>query len=64
MTGKETKMTGKEKIKDVKVKDDIRKTNYGENAADVKTDAMKKHEHVPYNAKGDTRNAQNTVENR
>lgn len=57
-------MTDKEKAKDIKIKDDIRKTGYGINADDAKIDARNKHDHVPYDVKGDTRNGQNTVGNR
>lgn len=57
-------MTDKEKAKDGKIKDDIRKTGYGVNADDAKVDARNKSKHIPYDAKSDTRNGQNTVENR
>jgi hypothetical protein len=57
-------MTAKENAKDIKAKSDIRKTNYGVSAEDTKVDAKNKHDHVPYDAKGDTKNRQNTVENR
>jgi hypothetical protein len=64
--GKEltTKMTAKEKEKDVKEKTDIRNANYGENADEAKVDAENKKKHVPYDPKGDTKNRQNTVRNR
>ena len=57
-------MTAKENAKDIKAKSDISKTNYGVNVEDTKVDAKSKHDHVPYDAKGDTKNRQNTVENR
>ena len=59
-----TKMTTKENEKDVKAKTDIRKANYGVNADDAKVDAENKKKHVPYDPKGDTKNRQNTVQNR
>jgi hypothetical protein len=60
----ETKMTTKENAKDIKAKDDIRKANYGVNADEAKVDAKNKHDHIPYDPKGDTKNRQNTVQNR
>ena len=57
-------MTTKETVKDVKAKTEIREANYGENAEDAKVDAKNKHNHVPYDPKGDTKNRQNTVQNR
>ena len=57
-------MTTKETVKDVKAKTEIRDANYGVNAEDAKVDAKNKHDHVPYDPKGDTKNRQNTVENR
>ena len=60
----EIKMTTKEKVKDINAKNDIRKANYGVNADDAKVDAKNKHDHIPYDPKGDTKNRQNTVQNR
>jgi hypothetical protein len=57
-------MTAKENEKDVKAKTDIRNANYGENADDAKVDAENKKKHVAYDPKGDTKNRQNTVQNR
>ena len=57
-------MTDKQKAKDVKITDDIRKTSYGENADEAKVDAENKKKHVAYDPKGDTKNKQNTVQNR
>jgi hypothetical protein len=50
-------MTDKEKGLDIKAKDDIKKTG-----SDAKVDAKSKH--IPYDGKGDTKNPQNTVQNR
>jgi hypothetical protein len=57
----ENKITDKEKVKDLKVKDDIRMSNFGENKDEIKLDARDKSKHIPYDPKIDTRNAQNTV---
>jgi hypothetical protein len=57
-------MKDKQPVKDGKVVADIRATAYGANADDAKIEAMNKKDHVPYDSKGDTRNAHNTVTNR
>jgi hypothetical protein len=57
-------MTDKQNPKDIKAVDDIRKVGYGVSADDAKIDAQNKKDHVAYDAKGDTRNRQNTVQNR
>ena len=57
----ENNMTEKEKEKDVKIKDGIRMGNYGENKDEIKLDARNKLNHIAYDPKADTRNAQNTV---
>ena len=59
-----TTMPDKQHAKDIKVADDIRKTSYGVNADEAKVDAENKKKHVAYDPKGDTRNRQNTVQNR
>ena len=51
----------KEKVTDVKARDDIRKANYDENKDEAKVDAQNKKKHIPYDPKVDTRNAQNKV---
>jgi hypothetical protein len=57
-------MTEHQKAKDIKIEDDIRKVGYGVSADDAKVDAKNKKAHVAYDAKGDTKNRQNTVQNR
>ena len=57
----EKKVTDKEKVKDLKVKDDIRVSNDGETKDEVKLDAERKKKHIPYDPKTDTHNKQNTV---
>jgi hypothetical protein len=58
------KHTVKENVKDGKVAADIRASTYGVNADDTRIEAMNKKDHVPYDSKGDTRNAHNTVSGR
>ena len=43
----ENKITNKEKAKDVKVKDDIRMGNFGENKDKIKLDPKDKSKHIP-----------------
>lgn len=57
----ENKITDKEKVKDLKIKDDIRTSNFGENKDEIKLDTKNESKHIPYNQKIDTRNSQNTV---
>lgn len=57
----ENKITDKEKVKDLKVKDDIRMGNFGETKDEIKFDAQDKSKHIPYDPKIGTRKAQNTV---
>ena len=57
----ENKITDKEKVKDLKIKDDIRTSNFGENKDEIKLDAKNESKHIPYNQKMDTRNSKNTV---
>lgn len=57
----ENKITDKEKVKDLKVKDDIRKGNPGKTKDGIKLDDQDKSNPIPHDPKIGTRNAQNTV---
>ena len=57
----ENKITDKEKVKDLKVKDDIRMGNFGDNKDKINLDAQDKGKHIPYYPKVDTPNARYTV---
>jgi len=57
----ESKITDKEKAKDINVKDGIRMGNFGENKDEIKLDVQNNLKYLPYDPKADPRNSQNTV---
>lgn len=58
----EDKITDKEKGKDnMKTKDTIRMANADQNKDEIKSVTGKERKQIPYDAKTDTRNMQNTV---
>ena len=60
----ENKIPDKEKAKDLKVFNDIRMGNFGDNKDKINLDAQNKSKHNPYYPNVDTRNGRYTVSSR